>query len=323
LVDSQIKFSVIIPLYNKATYIQLAVESVLGQTHTDFELIIVNDGSTDDSLSRVQKIQDSRLRIIDQPNQGVATTRNNGTSFARYEYIAFLDGDDWWHPEFLEEMANLISCFPEAGIYGCQYLWVKNGKHKKSVNHELPEFAGYFDYFAAYTRAWWMPLTSISVVIRKAVFVDMGGFKYDLKFGEDFDLWIRIVLKYKVAYLNKPLAYYNQDVAATGRALGGKRWKKAEHFLFNLTYLDEVERENHALKKLLNGLRVRGLLTFYLRKDYPREVKALLSKVDFSQQPVYYQRLYNWPRPLIVFYVHSKKVGSVVKQFLLKLVKSK
>jgi hypothetical protein len=234
-----------------------------------------------------------------------------------------LDADDWWHLTFLEEMALLLGDFPDAGIYGCQYFWVKNGNQKKSINHKPANFRGYINYFDAYIYAWWMPLTSISVVIRKKVFDDLNGFKDNLKFGEDFDLWIRIVLKHKVAYLNKPLAYYNQDVVVKDRALGGKSWKKEEHFLFNLSYLDEVERENNALKKLLDGLRVRGLLNFYLRNDYPSEVKALLSKVDFKLQPAYYQRLYHWPKPMILFYLKSKKVGSVIKQFLLKSMRQK
>lgn len=323
MMGEQIRFSVIIPLYNKADYILNAVESVLAQTFPFFELIIVNDGSTDDSLLRVQQIRDSRLKVIDQPNRGVSAARNKGVSMALSQYITFLDADDWWHADYLLEMSRLICAFPEAKIYGCQYFWVKNGKIKGAINHESAGFMGYIDYCKAYTYAWWMPLHSNSTVIRKAIYDEMGGFKTNLKFGEDFDLWIRIVLKYKVAYLNQPLAYYNQNVVAKDRALGEKCWKKEEHFLFNLTYLDHIERENILLKKLLDGLHVRGLLAFYLRNDYPLEVKELLSKVDFSQQPVYYQWLYTWPRSLIVLYVHSKKVGSIVKQFLLKLVRSK
>lgn len=318
MIDNQIRFSVIIPLYNKSDYIQSAVESAIRQTHSDFELIIINDGSTDNSLDRVLEISDSRIVVITQTNQGVSAARNKGVSIARNEYVTFLDADDWWHIDYLIEMSRLIYAFPEAKIYGCQYFWVKNGKVKGSINHESEGFKGYIDYCEAYTHAWWMPLHSNSTVIRKTIYDEMGGFKTNLKFGEDFDFWIRIVLKHKLAYLNKPLAYYNQDVATTGRALGSKRWKKEEHFLFNLAYLAEEERMNPALKKLLDGLRVRGLLKFYLRNDYPLEVKVLLSKVDFTKQPVYYQRLYRWPKPAIVLYMHGKKAGSVVKQFVLR-----
>ena len=247
--------------------------------------------------------------------------RNNGVAVTRYEYIAFLDGDDWWDETFLEKMAQLITDFPDAGIYGCQYFWVKNGRQKVSLNQKTPGFAGYLDYFSAYSHAWWMPLTSISVVIRKSVFLEMDGFKTTLKFGEDFDLWVRIALKHKVAYLNEPLAYYNQDAAATGRALGDKRWKTEEHFLFNLDYLAEAEQTNSALKNMLDGLRVRGLKKFYLRNDHIDEVAALLDRVDLDQQSRYYQRIYNWPKPLVKLYIEGKKLGSTVKQTLRKTSK--
>ncbi|WP_020601237.1 glycosyltransferase family 2 protein [Spirosoma panaciterrae] len=322
MIEQNIMFSVIIPLYNKASYIQLAVESVLKQTYVDFELIIVNDGSSDDSLNVVQSFRDSRLRIISQKNQGVSASRNNGVLMAQHEYIAFLDGDDWWDPTFLEKMAVLIVSHPAAGIYGCQYFWVKNGKQKCSINHEPSGFAGYFDYFVGYMYAWWMPLTSISVVIRKSVFEEMRGFKTNLKFGEDFDLWVRIALAYPVAYLNEPLAFYNQDVIPADRALGGKRWRLQEHFLFNLEFLREAEQTNPILKRLLDGLKVRGLLKFYLRNDYSPEVAAILEQVDFSKQPRYYQRIYTWPKSLIKLYFRGKKVGSNAKQSLRKSLKS-
>lgn len=317
-----IGISVIIPLYNKAPYIQKAIESVLGQSHSNLELIIVNDGSTDNSLQRVRAINDSRIILIDQPNQGVSTARNKGVSVAQNKYIAFLDGDDWWDKAFLSRMAQLITDFPAAAIYGSQYFWVKNGRQTVSVNHKPPGFAGYFDYIMAYTYAWWMPFHSISVVIRKDIFEEMNGFKPSLKFGEDFDLWVRIVLKYNVAYLNEPLAYYNQDVSADSRALGSKRWTPNEHFLFNLDYLAEAERTNPALKKLLDGLRVRGLMRFYLRNDHLHEVAAILYNVDFKHQPRNYQLMYAWPKSLVKLYLRGKKLGSMAKQTMRKSLKS-
>ncbi|GAB2771896.1 glycosyltransferase family 2 protein [Rhabdobacter roseus] len=316
-------FSIIIPLYNKAKYIHKAVQSVLEQEYKDFELIVINDGSTDDSLKAIEGFQDSRLKILHQENLGVAKARNNGVKAAQYAYIAFLDADDWWHPSFLSEMTTLIKDFPEAGIYGSKYYWVKNGVCKESLNHETDDFRGYIDYFNAYTHAWWMPLTSISVVIVKSILSELNGFNGQLKFGEDFDLWIRIALAHKVAYLNKPLAYYNQDVASAGRALGGKRWKKEVHFIFNLDYLDEAEQQHPSLKYLLDGLRVRSLLTYYLRGDYQAEVQALLAKIDFSLQSRYYQRIYQMPKFLIIAYLFGKKAGSLVKQTCMKWIKIK
>ena len=103
-------FSIIIPLYNKAAYIQKAIQSILAQTFKQYEIIIVNDGSTDNSLDVVNTCPLSTVdyQLIDQPNKGVSTTRNNAIKLAKYEYIAFLDADDWWEPTYLEEMKKLI-----------------------------------------------------------------------------------------------------------------------------------------------------------------------------------------------------------------------
>src|ERR1022692_3824950 len=117
-------FSVVIPLYNKAAYISTAIESVLNQDYLEFELIIVNDGSTDRSLEIIRLINDSlkeQFRIINQSNSGVSTARNNGVKAANYNFIAFLDADDWWDKDFLKEMNVLIVNYNEAGIYASNY----------------------------------------------------------------------------------------------------------------------------------------------------------------------------------------------------------
>ena len=117
-------FSVIIPLFNKASYLEKAIRSVWSQTYRDFELIIVDDGSTDASLSVVESLCSelskndlkTKFYIVSQKNSGVSTARNNGVKSAQYPYICFLDADDWWEPTFLEEMSHLICEFPQSGI---------------------------------------------------------------------------------------------------------------------------------------------------------------------------------------------------------------
>ena len=94
-------FTVVIPLYNKANYIEKAINSVLNQTFTEFEIIVVNDGSTDESLEKIGHFKDARLKIINQENAGVSTARNNGVKEAKYDYVAFLVADDWWDEHFL------------------------------------------------------------------------------------------------------------------------------------------------------------------------------------------------------------------------------
>jgi glycosyltransferase involved in cell wall biosynthesis len=114
-------FSVVILLYNKAHIIVRTLASVLNQTYTEFEIIIVNDGSTDNSLTVINQftLNDPRIRIIEQSNQGVSVARNNGVASARYNYIAFLDGDDEWLPGYLAKMKEAIELFPAADMYGC------------------------------------------------------------------------------------------------------------------------------------------------------------------------------------------------------------
>lgn len=281
-------FSVIIPLYNKAPYVAKAIESVLGQTYRDFEVIVIDDGSTDQSLEVAKTFENKSITIISQPNSGVSTARNNGVNLAKYPYICFLDADDWWHPTFLEEMKRLITDFPDAGIYGSGYYIVKNGQERIAPIGVPQGFErGIIDYCEVYAKTLCMPLTSISVVIPKHIFDEEKGFKSQLKFGEDFDLWIRIALKNKVILVNKPLAYYNQDVDVNNRGVAvHKTYSPVNHFIFNLDYLYDNEKNNHRLKILLDKLRVYILLKYRMQRAFPKEYNAEIKKVDFSVQPL-------------------------------------
>ena len=315
-------FSIIIPLYNKSAYIEKAVESILAQTFVNFELIIVNDGSTDDSQNKLCQFNDNRIRLIKQCNSGVSTARNNGVKAAKYNYIAFLDADDWWDKNFLEEMNTLIEEVPEAGIYGCNYFHVKNKQNKLSKVGLPKDFkSGYIDYFNTYSNTFAVPFNCSFVIIKKQILLKNRGFNPHLKFGEDFDLWVRIALHCKIAYLNKPLAYSNQDVDSNNRALGAKLWKPENHFIFNLEYLQAEEKTNLPLKILVDGLRVRALIRYRLGAVYQKETNSILQSVDFSLQPKYYQRIYRFPIVLVRLFFWYKKLGSKLKQKLIKLQK--
>lgn len=308
------RFSVIVPLYNKAPYVEKALKSILSQTFTDYELIVVNDGSKDDSLAIAQRaLEGTDAIIIDQKNAGVSTARNNGVTASHGEYICFLDADDWWEPTFLEKMNGFVGQYPEARLYGTNYYYVKNGK--ASVRLSIP--TGYFDYCKTYAEEMCMPITSISVCIPRTVLNEFGGFNPGLKLGEDFDLWIRIALKYKVAFLNEPLSYYNQDVDLANR--GTRHLQKPEHhMLWNLDYLSDEERGNPDYKQLIDKLRVYSLLPYYISKEYHQEAKAQLKKVDWQKQPETKRRLYRMP----VFYLRCRdrflKAGSQIKQMIIK-----
>jgi len=315
-------FSIIIPLYNKARYVEKAIQSVLIQTYQEFELIIVDDGSTDNSLQIVQQINKStnqQINIIIQANFGVSTARNNGVKAAKCDYIVFLDADDWWAPTFLEEIKALILEFPEGAFYASSYFKVKYGKNI-SAQVGVPDGfeKGYFDYCKAYAMSLWMPVWTGAVVLRKDVFNEMQGFKPHLKLGEDFDLWIRIALKYPVVFLNKPLSNYNQDVEVKNRGIG-RLHKPENHVLWNLDYLVEEEKTNADLKQLLDNLRVYSMFPYFLNSATRENAKIELAKVDWAKQSkMAYEKYYETSIIYLKIKQRIKFYGSWIKKQLLK-----
>ena len=283
------RFSVIIPLYNKALYVANAIESVLSQTITDFELVIMDDGSRDNSFDVAQEAikGHDNCYLFQQENAGVSMARNNAVATSKGEYLCFLDADDWWSPTFLEEMSHLIENFPDAGIYGTSYIIVNEAKHK---THVAPVGVGqgfekgYINYCQVYAKTLAMPLWTGAVCIPRPVFDEMHGFPKDIKLGEDFMLWIKIALKYKVFFLNKPLAFYNQDVDAANRGVGRLHQPKC-HMLWNLDFLADEEKSNPDYKQLVDNLRSYALYPYFLSRKYHEFARLELDKVDWSKQP--------------------------------------
>ena len=322
-------FSIIIPLYNKAPYIEKAIRSVLVQSFQEFELIVIDDGSTDDSLDKLRVLSSElreinsefikKLRILEQKNQGVSVTRNNGVKLAKYDLIAFLDADDWWDANYLLEMNSLITKYPEAAIYASSYYKVKNSKMiPAQIGVENGFTEGYINYFKAYSKSLWMPVTSITATLRKSVFEEMNGFSPQLKLGEDFDLWARVAIKYPVAFLNKPLAYYNQDVDQNNRGVVDfKIYEPNTHFIFNMDYLSVEENQNPDLKNLLDRLRVYTLLRYRIQNAYIREVNCEIAKVDFSKQS--FKALLQFKLPIffiMIFYQTKDKIIKLIKTLI-------
>jgi glycosyltransferase involved in cell wall biosynthesis len=130
-------FSIVIPLYNKELSIGNTIQSVLNQTYQDYEIIIVNDGSTDNSLHVVEQINDSRIRIITKPNGGVSSARNRGIKEAKYDWIAFLDGDDLWEKDHLEEITKMMQVYPNEKVYVTSFEYSNGSKlfrHPRTTN---------------------------------------------------------------------------------------------------------------------------------------------------------------------------------------------
>jgi len=320
-------FSIVIPLYNKAAYVQKAIQSVLYQTYQEFELIVINDGSTDNPLNNLEflihnsefKKQESsnKISIIYQENQGVSVARNNGVKIAKYDYIAFLDADDWWEPTYLEEMKGLIEKYPEAGIYGSSYYKVKKGKLITAMIGVEDGFEkGLINYFQVYAKTMYMPLWTGSTIIKKEIFDLEKGFKVTLKLGEDFDLWVRVASRYPVAFLNKSLAFYNQDVELSNRAIGEKLYEPSEHMLF--TDYSEFENSDD-FKKLYEKLAVYGLLPYYVAGKNKNETDLVLSGIHWKNHSFKYTLYYRiLPKILLIIWIRFLKFGSKVKTVIIK-----
>jgi len=193
--------SVIICLYNKVIEIGRAIDSVIAQSISDFELIIVDGGSTDGSLDVVTSYNDSRICLIHQKSKGAAAGRNEGILVTKTDFITFLDADDTWCPDFLSTVLHLRKNFPDAGAYGTSGYVCINGYYQEANHYGVPDtrWEGYLpSYFKS--MALGDPLVSVSAVaIPKAVFDKIGVFK-TCRWFEDIELFGRIAYYYPIAY---------------------------------------------------------------------------------------------------------------------------
>lgn len=194
--------SVVIPLYNKSPYIARALNSVLAQTFQDFEVIVINDGSTDGGAAVVKEFDDPRIRLIQQENRGVSAARNRGIEAARAELVAFLDADDEWLQQFLETIIKLRGRFPNAGAYATAIV-ISDKNTKKYIRYRSVPSSSWegliADYFGS-SVVGDLILSSSSVAIPKNILYEMNGFAIDARWGEDLDLWGRIALRYPIGF---------------------------------------------------------------------------------------------------------------------------
>ncbi|MBR5493697.1 MAG: glycosyltransferase family 2 protein [Alistipes sp.] len=214
---ADINFSIVIPLYNKQSAIVATLQSVLAQTYTNYEIIVVDDGSTDGSAEVAEAILqectvygvECKGKVIRKANGGVCSARNRGIQEAKYDYVALLDGDDLWDEHYLEEQVKLIQDFPEAKMWGVNYAFVKNGNTQKCYQGLGENYRGYVNnYFSTSHNDLFC---SSSVVIKKDAFDIVGYFDENIAYSEDLDMWYRIILHYPVAFYDKVFAFYNQD----------------------------------------------------------------------------------------------------------------
>jgi len=195
-----VKVSVIIPAYNAEKYIGEAINSVLSQMYTDFEVIVIDDGSTDETQARVKEFGELVSYYYKQ-NNGPASARNFGVKKAKGEFIAFLDADDLWEPEKLEKQLNFLNRHPEI-VLVCSAIYSFGTRSKtyyllSTKTHQGNLFRSLF--LKSFIH------TSSVIIKKKAIIEDVGGFKEEYRWGEDYDLWLRIAKRFPIAYLGEPL----------------------------------------------------------------------------------------------------------------------
>ena len=212
--------SVVIPLYNKAQHIERTIKSVLSQQVEVSEIIVVDDGSTDNGADVVKNLAVENLVLIQQVNQGVSVARNIGVSVATSDYVAFLDADDQWLPFFTQEIQGLITRFDDCGMFATRYQCVEGEEQlvdaKILLDSVNPDGYRLNNYFEVASRGD-LPFMVSSVVVSKAYFEHIGGFPVNEPMGEDQDFFANAALQGGIAYSPNIHVHYHRD--ASNRAM--------------------------------------------------------------------------------------------------------
>jgi len=271
-------FSIVIPLFNKEKHINATLESALVQTFQDFEIIVVNDGSTDNSEAIVEQNEDARIHLFTIKNQGVSHARNYGIEKANAALIVFLDADDIWKTHHLENLKSLYEEFPNCGLYAMAYEKRNKNLLIPSVYKDIPKTKDWKgivpDYFEsssinsiAWTSATMVPKTIVDAIGKFDETITLGA-------GEDTDLWIRIAIDYPVAFSNKVTAIHNLH---TENRISNSNTNQRQ--FINLDIYEEQAKTNKSLKKYLDLNRFSIAIQYKLIGN-KEKAKILVSKID-------------------------------------------
>lgn len=234
--------SVVIPLYNKEHTIVSTLNTVINQTYKDFEIIIVNDGSTDNGVEVIQQhFSDQRIRIINQKNSGVSAARNRGVIESKGEWIAFLDGDDQWHSEYLSFVNQAIIKYPQCGMI-CTAGLVTNQKNPKAIGYRLANKyinqilpINFFESPCVFCH-------SSGTVIKKNFFQQVNGFPVGRKCCEDYTCTQKVGLISQVIYIGLPLTKYIGGVE--GQTTSIDRETRFKYLTYVVGYYNDVMHQS-------------------------------------------------------------------------------
>lgn len=305
-------FSIVIPLYNKSASIAHTIQSIIDQTFQQFEIVVVDDGSTDCSATVVEAINDDRIRLIRKENGGVCSARNRGIQEAKYDYIALLDADDLWDKDYLVEMTKMISDFPEAMMWGINFAEVTHkNKLVRKLATGLPDgYRGYVDnYFELASKGRVSDLfCSSSVVIRKKVFNEAGAFDVRIKYAEDTDMWWRIIARNRVAFYDRYMVFYQFD--AENRALN-KSIPLEKYLPFYVdkysSYKDCPIMYNFAMRWAANHLKP------YMECSATRNIAFIAGKkIDLSVLPLKYKYIFGYSQ---LFGIIIYKITELINKY--------
>ena len=267
--------SVIIPVYNRAEYLRHAVESVLNQTHPYYEVIIVDDASTDNTAETAASFDDERIRVIqNDQNRGVSYSRNRGIFESRYRLIALLDSDDAWLPNKLEFQTAFLDKHSTLNVVHTEEIWIRNGVRVNQKKHHRKSGGDIF------VRSLELCLMSpSSIMLKKNIFDRYGFFDEELIVCEDYDMWLRITAAEEVGFIETPLIQkyggHSDQLSRAYPAMDRYRVKSLLKIMQNVSLTDE---QLAALKKtavnklsiLINGAKKRG------RSDDVKEYEEML-----------------------------------------------
>lgn len=238
--------SVVIPLYNKEREIEQTLRSVLAQRTPPLEVIVVDDGSTDASADVVRRVGSPTVRLIAQTNRGVSAARNRGIWEARGRYVALLDGDDRWHPDYLTEIFRLMAAYPECGAYATSFFIQSV---EGMVQADTPRREGPVDFFREALERYVL-IPSVTT-LRRDLVLEAGGFPEGMKLGEDQYLWTKIARRATVCCSPKPLACYSRT--AQNRSASLYTPEKSLYSFEELYQKDATDLSNEYIARVALG----------------------------------------------------------------------
>ena len=275
------KISVIIPAYNAEKTIKETIESVLSQTLSQFEIIVINDGSQDKTLEVVSRILDPRLKVLSYPNAGVSVSRNRGISQAAGDYVSFLDADDLWTPDKLETQLKALQANPKAAVAYSWTDWIdESGQFLRSGGH----ISVNGDVYAKLLLRDFVESGS-NPLIRRQALTEVGGFDKSLNLAADWDMWLRLAARYEFVAVPSSQILYR----VSPNSMSSNVWKMEAESLQIIERAFAVAPESlQHLKREVLGSRYK-YLTFKSLEGTPERKKGLAA-VRFLWQMVRYDR---------------------------------